>query len=88
MHIHSNLKVFTEKPQLGTQGKTCRGRPRLKAVPGSEAARVDRIVETVPEKDWERVSVRNSTSGKLLIDAWRKKVWLGKLFSMINWNNF
>lgn len=76
VHIHSNLKVFTEKPQLRIPGKSSRGRPPFKAVPNIASERVDRIVKDIPEKDWERVSVRASTSGKLIVDTWRKTVWL------------
>ena len=61
VHIHSNLKVFTKNPQMG---------------PAAESVRVDEIARQVQDKSYERVIVRDSTNGKLLVDAWRKEVWL------------
>jgi SRSO17 transposase len=61
VHIHSNLKVFTKNPQMG---------------PAAESVRVDEIARQVQDRSYERVIVRDSTRGKLLVDAWRKEVWL------------
>ena len=76
VHIHSNLRVFTEKPEIKIPGKKGRGRRPRKAAPDLESVRVDELVRQVPEADWTRMAVRKTTTGKLVIDGWRKTVWL------------
>jgi SRSO17 transposase len=76
VHIHSNLRVFTKKPRITIPEKKTRGRRPRKVAPDLESVRVDELVRQVPGEDWERITVRKTTTGKLVIDAWRKTIWM------------
>lgn len=53
-----------------------RGRKRTKRVAQSEKVRVDEWTKTQPESAWKRVTLRDSTKGKLQVDVLHQRAWL------------
>lgn len=78
MHVHSDQYVYTEDPCPSVPlRKSAKGRPPTKLKAQSAPIRVDKLIrQTVPEDKWERLTVRKSTEGDLIVDAYQKKIWL------------
>ncbi len=76
-HVHSDLHVYTEDPRPYIPSrKSAKGRPPTKLKAQSAPIRVDKLMKTVPADKQERVTVRKSTEGDLIVDTYHRKIWL------------
>jgi len=77
MHVHSDQHVYVEDPRPCVPlRKSAKGRPPTKLKAQTAPIRVAWLMKTVPEDKWERVTVRESTEGDLIVDAYQQKVRL------------
>lgn len=65
LDIHSNLTIYTEKPETGIPLASKRGRKPVKEKPLAKGIRADRYMAELSEKDWKTLEVRNTAKGKL-----------------------
>jgi SRSO17 transposase len=75
--VHKDQRIYPVDPDpvvLPLQSKKGRKPSRLKAQ--TAAVRVDKWVAQQSEDDWQRLSLRNTTNGKLIVDVLHKQVWL------------
>ena len=65
-----------------------RGRKRKRRVAQSEPVRVDQWLETQPASAWQRLTLRESTRGKLQVDVVHRRVWVwdGKEAQARHWH--
>lgn len=75
--IHCDHRIYLEDPKpIVPPPQSRRGRKPSKLKAQAKAIRVDKWVEKQSEEAWQRVEVRDSTKGKLLVDILYKQVWL------------
>ena len=75
--IHCDHRIYLEDPKpIVPAAKSGRGRKPSKLKAQTRACRVDKWVAKQPEELWQRVKVRDSTKGKLLVDILHQRVWL------------
>ena len=75
--VHKDQRIYPVDPDPVVpppQSKKGRKPSRLKAQ--TAAVRVDKWVAQQSEDDWQRLSLRNTTKGKLIVDVLHKQVWL------------
>jgi len=87
--IHSDHHIYLEdpKPYL-PEPKSIRGRKPKKLKPRTKSVRVDQWVQRQPDNAWQRISVRDTTKGKLVVDVLHQRVWLwdGKESTARHWH--
>jgi SRSO17 transposase len=77
LDIHSNLRIYLEKPEVGIPAaKGNRGRKPSKEKPLSDSIRVDKYMSELTDEDWLTVEVRNTSKGKLIGDYHFRRVYL------------
>jgi len=75
--VHSDQRIYLENPHPRIpEAKSKRGRKPCRLKAQTKAIRVDKWVEQLPDKQWERVAIRDSTKGKLFVDILHHQVWL------------
>jgi len=75
--IHCDHRIYLEDPKpIVPAAKSNRGRKPSKLKAQTRASRVDKWVAKQPEESWQRIEVRDSTKGKLLVDILHQRVWL------------
>ena len=75
--VHKDQRIYPIDPDPvipPPQSKRGKKPSLLKAQ--TAAVRVDKWVAEQTEDDWQRLSIRNTTKGKLLVDVLHKQVWL------------
>jgi SRSO17 transposase len=75
--IHKDQHLYLEDPRPAIpEADTARGRPRSRRHAQSARSRVDQWVSEQPETDWQRVTLRDSSKGKLRVELLHCRVWL------------
>ena len=77
VHVHSDQHVWLEdpKPQIPPR-RSNKGCAPTKPKAQSDPVRVDKIVGDLGDGDFVRLTVRNTTTGVLQVDAYRREVWV------------
>ena len=87
--IHSNHRIYLEdpKPYLPLR-KSNQGRKPKKLKSDVKPIRVDKWVAQQPDNAWQRISLRDTTKGKLIVEILHKRIWLwdGKEKEARNWH--
>ena len=77
MHVHSDQHVYLDDPQpVVPPRRSPRGRTPSRLQAQCEPVRVDALVKELAPADWERVVVRETTVGPLVVDIHRRQVWV------------
>lgn len=75
--IPENMLVYETKPVLYVPPKKAgRGRPPSKLVTDTPSIAVSALKDQVAASDWQLLSVRHATKGDVLIEGYKKRVWL------------
>jgi SRSO17 transposase len=75
--IHSDQTIFTERPELCVpQKKSKRGRTPTLIKPSIAGMSVKAYQETVPENEWNHLTVRNTAKGRLKGDYHFRRVFI------------
>jgi SRSO17 transposase len=75
--VHKDQRIYLEDPDpIVPPPKSNKGRNPSIPKAQSTAIRVDKWAAQQPEENWQRIHVRDTTKGKLLIDVLHKRVWL------------
>lgn len=77
LHIHSDKLVYLEDPQPKVPERTSsRGPKPTKLKAQSKPIRVDKLFKSLESDKFNRIKVRNTTTGTLEVNAYRRKVWV------------
>jgi SRSO17 transposase len=75
--VHKDQRIYLEDPDpIVPPPKSNKGRNPSIPKAQSTAIRVDKWAAQQPEENWQRIHVRDTTKGKLLVDILHKRVWL------------
>ncbi len=75
--VHKDQHIYLADPQpMIPNSPSGRGRKRKRRVAQSEPVRVDQWLETQPASAWQRLTLRESTRGKLQVDVVHRRVWV------------
>ena len=74
--VHKDQQVYLEDPRPHVPAWTGRGRQPTRAAAQTPAQRVDAWVAAQPDTAWQRVTLRDSTKGELIIEVLHERVWL------------
>ena len=76
LDVHKDETVYLEEPTFSVpERKSTKGRTPSKLKANKEPVRLDSLKEQVLKEDWVRVDVRDSTSGILRRDVYKREVW-------------
>ena len=77
MDVPKDQRIYLEDPDpVVPKPKSKKGRNPTKLKAQTDPIRVDRWAAQQPVEAWQRMKVRDTTKGKLLVDALHKRVWL------------
>lgn len=77
MDIHKDQQIYLEDPRpILPESPTLRGRPRSRRQAQTERLRVDQWIKAQSDTEWQRVTLRDSTKGKLRVEIIHRRVWL------------
>lgn len=75
--VHKDQLIYLEDPQpIIPEKKGVRGKSPSCYQAQTPAIRVDRWKESQLEENWQRIKLRDSTKGKLLVEILHQRVWL------------
>ena len=75
--VHCDQRVYLEDPEPHVPDRQSnRGRKPEKLKARTKAIRVDKWLAEQPDDAWQRVEIRDSSKGILLVDALRQRVWV------------
>lgn len=75
--VHKDQRIYLEDPDpIVPPPKSNKGRKPSKLKAQSTAIRIDEWAAKQPEDNWQRIHVRDTTKGKLLVDILHKRIWL------------
>jgi len=75
--VHKDQYIYLEDPRpVVPASPPGRGRKRTRPVARSEKVRVDQWTKAQPDSAWRRVTLRDSTKGKLQVEVLHRRVWL------------
>ncbi len=75
--VHKDQRIYPVDPvPVVPPPQNKRGRKPSLLKAQTAAVRIDKWVAEQAEDDWQRLSIRNTTKGKLLVDVLHKQVWL------------
>jgi len=76
--IHKDQHLYLEdpRPAVPEPSSPARGRPRRQLQAQSACSRVDQWVGEQPQADWQRMTLRDSSKGKLRVEILHRRVWL------------
>ncbi len=75
--IHKDQHIYLENPKpVVPPPKSEKGRKPTKLKAQTASIRVDKWAEQQPDDRWQKVSVRDTTKGKLLVYILHQRVWL------------
>jgi len=76
LDVHKDETVYLEEPTFSVpERKSKKGRTPSKLKANKKAIRLDSLKKQVSKEDWARVDVRDSTSGILRRDVYKREVW-------------
>ena len=75
--VHKNQHIYVEnpRPEVPATPTGQRGRRRTRPVAQTTPTRVDTWAKSQPEGAWERVTLRDSTKGKLQVEVLHQRIW-------------
>jgi SRSO17 transposase len=77
MDVAKNQRIYLEDPDpIVPKPKSGKGRNPTKLKAQTDSIRVDKWALQQPADAWQRMYVRDTTKGKLLVDILHKRVWL------------
>jgi len=77
MDVPKDQRIYLEDPDpVVPKQKSKKGRNPTKLKAQTDPIRADRWAAQQPVEAWQRMKVRDTTKGKLLIDALHKRIWL------------
>jgi len=77
VHVHSNQHVYLDDPDpVVPPRRSPRGRVPSRLQAQCEPVCVDVLAKELASMDWERVVVRETTAGPLIVDIHRRQVWV------------
>lgn len=75
--VHKDQRIYLEDPDpVVPPPRFNKGRKPTKLKAQTVVIRVDKWAAQQPAEDWQRIHVRDTTKGKLLVDMLHKRVWL------------
>lgn len=75
--VHKDQRIYVEDPRPCVPASAPgRGRKRTRPVAQRDCARVDEWTRAQPDAAWTRVTLRDSTKGKLQVEVLHQRVWL------------
>ena len=75
--VHKDQRIYLEDPDpIVPPPKSNKGRKPSKLKAQTTAIRIDKWAAQQPKDSWQRIHVRDTTKGKLLVDILHKRVWL------------
>jgi len=75
--IHKDQHLYLEDPRPAVpETSPTRGRPWSRLQAQSACSRVDQCVSEQPEAEWQRITLRDSSQGKLRVEILHRRVWL------------
>jgi SRSO17 transposase len=75
--VHKDQQIYLEDPRpILPDASTSRGRPRSRRQAQTQRLRVDQWIQAQSDTEWQRVSLRDSTKGKLRVEIIHRRVWL------------
>ncbi len=75
--IHSDHHIYLEDPRpYLPERKSNKGCKPKKLKSDIRPLQVDKWVEQQPDNAWQRITIRDTTKGKLVVDILHKRVWL------------
>jgi SRSO17 transposase len=77
VHIHADKLVYLEDPKPAIPAKSSgRGRTPIKLKAQTPSIRVDNLFKGINPEEMQKLTVRETTQGGLLINAYLRKVWV------------
>ena len=77
VHVHCDQRVYEDDPRPRIPARISdRGRTPSKPKAQCEAVRVDELLKNLNDDDFARITVRETTTGALRTDAYRRKIWV------------
>ena len=74
--VHKDQRIYLEDPQPATPGSASgKGRKCTRPVAQCASVRVDQWLKAQPETAWKRVTLRDSSKGKLRVEILHQRVW-------------
>lgn len=75
--IHKDQQIYLEDPQpIIPKTAATRGRRRSRLQAQTDPIRVDQWLNEQPDTEWRRVTLRDSSKGKLRVEIVHHRVWL------------
>lgn len=75
--VHKDQRLYLDDPQPSVPSPAApRGRPPTRPIAQTPAIRVDHWAAQQPAEVWQRVTLRQSTKGRLQVDILHQRVWL------------
>ncbi len=75
--IHKDQQIYLEDPRpIIPESATTQGRPRSRRQAQTARIRVDQWTKEQPGDDWQRVTLRDSSKGKIRVGILHRRVWL------------
>ncbi len=75
--VHKDQRIYLENPKPTVpEPKPGKGRNPTRLVAQCDPIRVDKWTNEQPESEWQRITVRKTTRGKLDVDILHMRVWL------------
>ncbi len=75
--VHKDQMIYSADPQpVMAERKSRRGRAQRRLKAQTDAIRVDRWLARQPKEAWQRVTLRDSTRGKLRVEVICRRVWV------------
>ncbi len=87
--IHSDHRIYLEDPRpYLPERKSPKGRKPKKLKSDIKSIQVNKWVEQQPDNAWQRITIRDTTKGKLRVDILHQRVWLwdGKEHTARQWH--
>jgi hypothetical protein len=78
MDVGEELQVCLEKPVPYVPESSGKGRNRSRYVIEEKKLSLKNLVEDIEESEWQSIKYREGTKGKLVREAFLKKVWIWK----------
>jgi SRSO17 transposase len=77
VEVHCDQRIYADAPwpeeiAEGEEG----AKPRRRKQNGGTAQRIDKWVESIPDTDWERLKVRDSTQGWVEVNYVARRMWV------------
>ena len=76
--VHKDQRIYLEDPDpfVPPRTKSNKGKKPTKLKAQTKAIRVDKWAKEQQEGDWQRIVLRDTTKGKLIVEVLHQRVWL------------